>query len=207
MTPDSEQYYCPMLCEGDKTYSQPGDCPVCGMHLVKKQKDGAKPAAHAHKLSPMPAIKKGTPGQYYCPMLCEGDKKYDKPGNCPVCGMHLVKEQKLELKAKEYTCPMHPEVVRSEPGSCPVCGMDLVPRVVQKEDKEEEAAYRSMRKRFWISVAFTTPIFLIAMGEMVGLHFLHEINKTLLGWIQFALSTPVVFYCSGDFFTRGYQSV
>src|SRR5688572_11588203 len=33
-------------------------------------------------------------GQYYCPMLCEGDKKYSKPGNCPVCGMHLVKEQK-----------------------------------------------------------------------------------------------------------------
>lgn len=28
----------------------------------------------------------------------------------------------------EYTCSMHPEVVRDEPGSCPVCGMDLVPR-------------------------------------------------------------------------------
>lgn len=28
--------------------------------------------------------------QYYCPMHCEGDKVYDKPGNCPVCNMHLV---------------------------------------------------------------------------------------------------------------------
>ncbi|WP_205544068.1 heavy metal-binding domain-containing protein [Rubrobacter indicoceani] len=28
----------------------------------------------------------------------------------------------------EYTCAMHPEVVREEPGSCPVCGMDLIPR-------------------------------------------------------------------------------
>lgn len=26
-----------------------------------------------------------------------------------------------------YTCPMHPEVVRSEPGRCPKCGMTLVP--------------------------------------------------------------------------------
>lgn len=26
-----------------------------------------------------------------------------------------------------YTCPMHPEVVRSEPGACPVCGMTLQP--------------------------------------------------------------------------------
>jgi Cu2+-exporting ATPase len=29
-------------------------------------------------------------GKYYCPMHCEGDKLYDKPGDCPVCGMDLV---------------------------------------------------------------------------------------------------------------------
>ena len=28
--------------------------------------------------------------KYYCTMHCEGDKAYDKPGNCPVCGMHLM---------------------------------------------------------------------------------------------------------------------
>ncbi len=28
-------YSCSMHCEGDKTYNQPGDCPVCGMHLTK----------------------------------------------------------------------------------------------------------------------------------------------------------------------------
>jgi heavy metal translocating P-type ATPase len=210
-TDQSEQYYCPMLCEGDKTYPEPGDCPVCGMHLVKKQEGGtaAKAESHRRPSSPLPAIKKpkASHGEYYCPMLCEGDKKYDKPGNCPVCGMHLVKEQKLEFKAKEYTCPMHPEVIKNEPGSCPICGMDLVPRVVQKDDEEEEAAYKSMLKRFWVAVAFTIPVFVIAMGEMAGLHFLHEMNKTLLGWIQFGLSTPVIFYCSADFFTRGYQSV
>lgn len=27
-------YYCPMHCEGDKTYPAPGNCPVCGMDLV-----------------------------------------------------------------------------------------------------------------------------------------------------------------------------
>src|SRR5690606_1008447 len=31
---------------------------------------------------------KGT-GVFYCPMHCEGDKTYDKPGDCPVCGMDL----------------------------------------------------------------------------------------------------------------------
>ena len=28
-------FFCQMLCEGDKTYPDPGDCPVCGMHLKK----------------------------------------------------------------------------------------------------------------------------------------------------------------------------
>ena len=27
---------------------------------------------------------------YMCPMECEGDKRYDAPGTCPVCGMDLV---------------------------------------------------------------------------------------------------------------------
>ncbi len=29
-------------------------------------------------------------------------------------------------KKVEYTCPMHPQIVRDEPGSCPICSMDLV---------------------------------------------------------------------------------
>ncbi len=29
-------------------------------------------------------------------------------------------------RAKKYTCPMHPEVVRNKPGKCPKCGMQLV---------------------------------------------------------------------------------
>ncbi len=32
-------YACPMKCEGNKTYPEPGQCPVCGMHL-KEVKTG-----------------------------------------------------------------------------------------------------------------------------------------------------------------------
>ena len=28
------KYQCPMNCEGNKTYNQPGKCPVCNMQLV-----------------------------------------------------------------------------------------------------------------------------------------------------------------------------
>ncbi len=31
--PDEGDYICPMGCEGDKTYPQPGNCPVCNMKL------------------------------------------------------------------------------------------------------------------------------------------------------------------------------
>lgn len=27
--------------------------------------------------------------KYQCPMKCEQEKTYDKPGTCPVCGMKL----------------------------------------------------------------------------------------------------------------------
>jgi Cu2+-exporting ATPase len=30
-----EKYACPMHCEEDKMYDQPGKCPICGMNLQK----------------------------------------------------------------------------------------------------------------------------------------------------------------------------
>jgi Cu(I)/Ag(I) efflux system membrane fusion protein len=35
--------------------------------------------------------------------------------------------KKAEEHSTQYTCPMHPQIIRDEPGSCPICKMDLVP--------------------------------------------------------------------------------
>jgi copper chaperone CopZ len=35
---------------------------------------------------------------FYCPMHCEGEKTYDKPGDCPVCGMDLVEQPSADYK-------------------------------------------------------------------------------------------------------------
>ena len=32
------EYQCPMKCEGDKTYHEPGSCPVCKMDLKEVKK-------------------------------------------------------------------------------------------------------------------------------------------------------------------------
>jgi hypothetical protein len=42
-----------------------------------------------------------------------------------LCIGDLVK-QKAAAADTQYTCPMHPEIVRDEPGACPICGMALV---------------------------------------------------------------------------------
>ena len=149
---------------------------------------------------------KGT-GTFYCPMHCEGDKTYDKPGDCPVCGMDLVEEQNISTSQKEqWTCPMHPEIVKDEAGSCPICGMDLVP--MQPDLSAEEKTYKKLLKKFWIATAFTLPIFLIAMSEMLNNNPLYNImQQKYWNWVQFVLSIPVVFYATWMFFERAYRSI
>lgn len=40
--------------------------------------------------------------------------------------------------AMQYTCPMHPQIVREAPGQCPICGMDLVPKVLNNAAAQAE---------------------------------------------------------------------
>ncbi|HEY8413866.1 MAG TPA: YHS domain-containing protein, partial [Pyrinomonadaceae bacterium] len=65
----------------------------------------------------------------------------------------------------EYTCPMHPEVIRDAPGFCPICGMALEPRTATLEDDNSELI--DMKRRLWISAALSLPLFLLSMSEML----------------------------------------
>ncbi|MFL1012059.1 heavy metal translocating P-type ATPase [Flavisericum labens] len=113
-------------------------------------------------------------GVFYCPMRCEGNKIYDKPGDCPVCGMDLVEEMSTS---------------------------DSV-------DSAHSKTYKKLLKKFWISVAFTLPIFLIAMSEMIPKNpFYGILDLKYWNYIQFGLSLPVVFYTTWMFFERAYKSI
>ena len=146
-------------------------------------------------------------GGFYCPMHCEGDKTYDSPGDCPICGMDLVEEQNISTTVSEqWTCPMHPEVIKDEAGSCLICGMDLVP--MEPDLSAEEKTYQKLLKKFWIAVIFTVPIFLIAMSEMIPDNPLYNVmEQKWWNWLQFGLSIPVVFYATWMFFERAYRSI
>ncbi|WP_076752773.1 heavy metal translocating P-type ATPase [Elizabethkingia anophelis] len=206
----SGQYICPMKCEGEKIYNEPGRCPVCGMFLapieevntpVKEEKISCCSSGHHH--AEKPKVTSSSAGKYYCPMHCEGDKLYDNPGSCPVCGMNLEKIPELKKKV-QYTCPMHPEIIQDGPGSCPICGMDLVP---MEPTEEEDATYKDLLKKFWISVGFTVPVFILAMGGMIpGNPISRILSPEANGWIQLGLTVPVVFYTAWMFFERAWTS-
>ena len=145
-------------------------------------------------------------GIFYCPMHCEGDKTYDKSGNCPVCGMNLVEQPSTKKSTQQYTCPMHPQIIRDEPGTCPICGMDLVPLEVNVE--AEDKTYENLLHKFKIAVAFTAPIFIIAMTEMIPNNPIFKLmGLKYWNWVEFALSIPVVFYATWMFFQRAWRSV
>lgn len=145
-------------------------------------------------------------GEYYCPMHCEGEKNYAQPGDCPVCGMDLLEIPKAQLAQSQYTCPMHPEVVRDGPGDCPICGMDLVP--MKPSESAESKTYKELLKKFKIALIFTIPIFVSAMGDMIPGNPLDAIaSPRSWSWIQLVLSLPVLFYAGWMFFERAWKSL
>jgi len=158
---------------------------------------------HAHKT--VEPLHENSGDKYYCPMHCEGEKTYNEPGNCPVCGMDLVK-QPSQKKVSTYTCPMHPEIIRNEAGSCPICGMDLVP--MQADVGEEDKNYKILLRKFKIAIIFTAPIFIIGMSEMIPNNLLFDImNLKYWNWVQLIFSIPVVFYATWIFFERAWRSI
>ena len=107
----------------------------------------------------------------------------------------------------EYTCPMHPEIVRQEPGFCPICGMALEPRTVSIAE-EANPELIDMTRRFWISLGLT----------------LHSWSWPWQRWSwgsrcrtcspgacssgsSSLLATPVVLWGGWPFFERGWASL
>jgi len=104
----------------------------------------------------------------------------------------------------QWTCPMHPEIVRDAPGSCPICGMALEPRVVSAADTPNPEL-ADMTRRFWVSVLATAPLLVLAMGSMIPP--LREVvpqglRMNLLPWLELALASPVVLWGGWPFFVR-----
>ncbi|HXU64050.1 MAG TPA: heavy metal-binding domain-containing protein, partial [Polyangia bacterium] len=97
----------------------------------------------------------------------------------------------------EWTCPMHPEVVRDRPGACPLCGMALEPRHPMGAGTAANPELADMTRRFWIGAALSAPLMVLGMLPLGAAG----------PWIAFALATPVVLWGGRPFFARAVASV
>ncbi len=104
----------------------------------------------------------------------------------------------------DYTCPMHPDFVQKGPGSCPYCGMALEPVTFTSSGDEANPELEDMARRFKISVAFTAPLFVLAMASMLPGFPMHA---KWLNWIELLLASPVVLWGGKPFFERAWSSI
>src|SRR5882724_855038 len=181
--------------------------PICGM-MVDPQKSAAK-------------VEHGGMNYYFCSARCaerfekNPEKFLAAPG---MAGMEHHSSPPVDdvnkhsgptapasasSKTARYTCPMHPQIVQIGPGTCPICGMALEPMDVFAE-VEADPEYDSMRLRFWISAALSSPLLLLSMfGEALGVH----LAPTVRNGIEFLLATPVVLWGGWPFFQRFWGSL
>jgi len=107
----------------------------------------------------------------------------------------------------EYTCPMHPEIVRDAPGNCPICGMALEPRTITSTETPNPEL-RSMTIRFGIGLLLTLPLLAIMLAELLHDYSLESLLQSpILGWFELFLATPIVLWGGWPFFERGWASL
>ena len=109
----------------------------------------------------------------------------------------------------DWTCPMHPEVLRAEPGDCPKCGMALERHTATAEPGDQEnPELRDMSRRFWVALVLTVPLLIVEMGNMAeGQPFSRLLGDRGAIWLELALATPVCFYSAAPFFVRFARSL
>tara|TARA_R110000744_G_scaffold91550_3_gene177636 strand:- start:64558 stop:66951 length:2394 start_codon:yes stop_codon:yes gene_type:complete len=142
---------------------------------------------------------------YFCSQKCH-DKFVADPDHF-LSGAHKTASAPMPA-GTQYTCPMHPEIVRSQPGSCPICGMALEPMGVPTGEEGPNPELIDFRRRFWVGAILTIPLLILSMGPFAGLGFIRDaIGETSAMWVELVLATPVILWSGWPFFERGVQSV
>lgn len=165
--------------------------PVCGMDV---RIDAGKPS-----------FERQGETWHFCSQSCH-DKFAADPDHY-LSGAHRQAYEDMPA-GTQYTCPMHPEIIRDKPEDCPICGMALEPMGVPAADQGPNPELVDFRRRFWVGAILTLPLVVLSMGPFVGLGFIREsLGEGLAILAELVLATPVVLWSGWPFFVRGYKSV
>jgi len=175
--------------------------PVCGMRVAADAPLQATHDGHDYRFCSAGCRAKfiGDPVRYLMP-LAEGN-----PIAVGAADAGAVTHKSAPAAAAagtQYTCPMHPEIIRDHPDSCPICGMALEPMMPSLDD-DENPELVDFRRRFW----WTLPLSVIVLTLAMFGHQFPAISATTRTWIELLLSTPVVLWAGWPFFVRWAQSI
>lgn len=121
---DKVIYTCVMHPQIQK--DKPGNCPICGMKLVKKTVKTTATETVPPKMNDMNMPMTDTSKKM--DNMGMGNMKMDKDtGMNNMEGMDMSKKVNAnQSQPLTYTCVMHPQIHSAKPGNCPICGMKLV---------------------------------------------------------------------------------
>ncbi|HEV8232606.1 MAG TPA: heavy metal translocating P-type ATPase [Thermoanaerobaculia bacterium] len=168
--------------------------PVCGMTVSPDTPHRLEHAGRTYLFCSAGCLSKfkAEPGRYLSAELAAPP---DRMPPAPVDG-HV-----------EWTCPMHPQIVRDNPGNCPICGMALEPRTVTLEE-QENPELTDMTRRLWVSALLSIPLLAIAMGHLIpGDPIGRLLPHGARNFVELALASPVVLWGGFPFFVRFWQSL
>lgn len=122
-------------------------------------------------------------------------------------GAHAARKQPdVDVPAGTiYTCPMHPQIRQIGPGTCPICGMALEPEM--PSEHEDDSEIKAVRTKFWVAVAFTLPVLVVAMLPHVLALQLSLATARLFRASELLLTVPVVVWAALDYYRRGWLGV
>jgi P-type Cu+ transporter len=177
--------------------------PVCGMQVASGKEAG----------------RAGYGGQtyFFCSKHClnsfNADPRRYVQGTAPEAAGHAHHAHAMPKPAAapapasaQYSCPMHPEVLKDGPGDCPICGMALVP-VGAAAAKDDNAELRDYTRRMWVGVVLSIPMVILAMSPMVGVAEPFGLAPRVRGWIEFVLGTPVVLWVGWPLLAKFVRSI
>ncbi len=107
-----------------------------------------------------------------------------------------------------WTCPMHPEVLRSEPGDCPKCGMALELKTPTADAHDDNTELTDVTRRFWVALALAVSVLAIAMGDMLpGAPVSRLLSPRFRVLLELGLATPVCTWAAWPFYVKFVRSL
>ncbi|MEP3246773.1 MAG: heavy metal translocating P-type ATPase [Sneathiella sp.] len=173
----------------DKDHADSAKDPVCGMSVVL---NGTKPSLEFEEET-----------YHFCSSGCHD--KFQADPEFYLTGGHLKRRQNSAGKNTQYTCPMHPEIIKDEFTDCPLCGMALEPIGAPADGPNPEMV--DFTRRFAFSAVFTIPVLVLAMGPMLGIPVRDILGSQVSTWAEMLFTAPIVIWAAAPFFKRGWSSL